>query len=141
MENDVASQFGSPLNVLLGEWDIDIRHPQLDAVRAHTTFEPLGAFVVQRTTVEHPDFPDGVSVLGETVMHYFDERGVARIYEMSLDERTWTLERGPKDASDFGQRFHGDISEEGRTIEGRWEKSDDGSEWELDFPMTLSKVG
>jgi len=31
-------------------------------------------------------------------------------------------------------------SDDGRTIEGRWESSPDGTTWELDFPITYRKT-
>ena len=41
---------------------------------------------------------------------------------------------------DFSQRFTGTFSEDGKTIEGRWEISHDGETWETDFDMTYTKI-
>jgi hypothetical protein len=49
----------------------------------------------------------------------------------------WRLERA---APDFHQRFVGAFGDNGRTIEGRWETSPDGTAWELDFPITYRKT-
>ena len=128
------------VDFLLGDWATEIRHPLIgDPVQGRVVVEPLGAFVVQHSTVEHPDFPDSVSILDVSKMHYFDTRGVARVLDVELEEHTFTLSREPKDASDFWQRFIGEVNDDGRTIEGRWETSDDGVSWKLDFPITWRK--
>ena len=123
---------------LVGEWDIEIPLPD-GTVRGHTTVERLGEFLVQRTTVERPEFPDSVSVIGDGRSHYFDSRGVARVYDSRVDGRTWTLARAD---DDFHQRYIGEVAEDGKTMEGRWERSDDeGSTWEHDFDMNLRRRG
>lgn len=71
---------------------------------------------------------------GSWTMVYNDDRGVSRIYVMTLDDRTWTLSGKP---SDFYQRFHAAIDHD--TIEGRWEKSDDGDTWSEDFRVTYAR--
>ena len=71
------------------------------------------------------------------VQLYADSRGVFRIYRMTLTESEWRLERA---APDFHQRFVGVFRDDGRTIDGRWESSPDGTTWELDFPITYRKV-
>lgn len=128
------------VDFLLGHWATEIRHPLIDdPVLGRVVVEPLGAFVVQHATVEHPDFPDSVSILDGSKMHYFDTRGVARLLAVELRDGGFTLSREPKDASDFWQRFIGELKDDGRAIEGRWETSDDGSNWKLDFPITWTK--
>ena len=54
---------------------------------------------------------------------------------MTDDE--WRLDRA---ALDFHQRFVGAFRDDGRTIEGRWEWSPDGTAWELDFSITYRKT-
>jgi hypothetical protein len=67
--------------------------------------------------------------------HYYDSRGVARVYEMSLADGAWKLWR---EAPGFCQRFSGVLSDDGTRIDGAWQKSDDGAEWTHDFdPETL----
>ena len=46
----------------------------------------------------------------------------------------WNGPNGPG----FNQRFIGEFSADGKTIDGRWERGMGaaGDEWELDFPMT-----
>jgi hypothetical protein len=76
------------------------------------------------------------------LQHYFDSRGVARVYEMSFDDGVWKLSRKSADFSPlhFAQRFTGTFSDDGRTIDGRCETSGDGSSWEHDFDLTYIKV-
>jgi hypothetical protein len=58
-----------------------------------------GAFLVQRWTVDLPEAPDGATFIGCDAANatycqlYSDERGVCRVYEMSLRGREWTLHR------------------------------------------------
>ena len=60
-----------------------------------------------------------------------------RVYRGTLSDEAWRLERG---APDFHQRFVGELRDDGRTIDARWESSPDGTAWELDFPITYRKV-
>src|SRR3712207_9243921 len=54
---------------------------------------------------------------GTLLQHYFDSRGVARVYEMGLDDGVWTLSRTKPDFSPlrFWQRFSGRFSPDERT--------------------------
>jgi hypothetical protein len=62
---------------------------------------------------------------------------------MTFDGREWTLERRSPDFSPlpFHQRWTGAVSADGERLHGRWEKSDDGRAWELDFELTYSRTG
>ena len=120
--------------------------------RGRATFEWIeeGAFVLERTDAEWSD-PGWVanapvstrSVIGfddstgEVAMLYADSRGVFRIYRGTLTDDSWQLERA---APDFHQRFVGAFRDDGRTIEGRWDSSQDGATWEMDFDMTYRKA-
>ena len=139
------------LDAFVGEWKVagamTLDEPM--EISGWTGFEWLvgGGFLVQRSTTEREEFPNTLAVIGPAddgegyVMHYFDSRGVSRIYTMSLDGRSWTLERAPSGPrSDFWQRWIGEFSEDGNTIQGRWETSDDGSSWELDFHITYTRI-
>jgi hypothetical protein len=77
---------------------------------------------------------------GGYLQHYFDSRGVVRLYEMSFDGRTWNLTRRAADSSplDFAQQITGSLSNDGNTIDGRWETSADGEEWKVD-PADVSQ--
>jgi hypothetical protein len=143
-----------PLAALVGEWAMKPEFPSLPPVEgsASVRFEwlPGETFLVQRWEIpEVPEAPDGIAVIGHDegrgtlLQHYFDSRGVARVYEMTLTDEVWTLERTKPDFSplDFWQRFEGRFSDDGRTIEGHWDAStDEGSTWELDFHLTYRRV-
>jgi hypothetical protein len=135
------------LNALVGEWEVQGANPfdPSAPVRGMTTFTWLEGefFLLERSTIEHDDFPDSVSIIGcddttgRLIQSYSDSRGVYRIYEMSLDGGAWKLWRA---APSFSQRFTGTFSDDGRTIAGPWERSSDGSTWEHDFDLTYTKV-
>jgi hypothetical protein len=147
MENPSAS-----LEAFIGEWSMEAAFPLAPPtdVRGHAVFEwmPGEQFLIQRWDVPYPDAPDGIAIIGfdegrETYLqHYFDSRGVARVYEMSFDNGIWKLWRNSADFSPltFSQRFTGTFSDDGKTIEGRWEISKDGPSWEHDFDLTYTKV-
>jgi hypothetical protein len=141
------------LEPFVGRWEVEAEVPQLQpgALRGRTSFEWLFGhrFLVQRAGVEHPSAPDSHMVIapdarrpGEYLQHYFDERGVVRLYAMTFDGRTWTLRRVEPDFSafDFAQRFTGTFRDGGDTIAGRWERSADGEAWELDFRLTYRRT-
>ena len=118
-----------------------------DAPRALTTFEWLSGrrFLVQRWEVDHPDAPDGIAMIGFDpareiyVQHYFDSRGVVRLYDMAFVNKVWTLQR-LAEYPDFSQRFTGRFSEDDNTIAGHWESSSDGASWLHDFDLTYTRV-
>ena len=139
------------LQPLVGEWRIEapaLPLPPTDTDGARVTFEWTlgGAFLLQRSSVPVPEAPDGLSVIGTHAgdgytQHHFDSRGIARVYAMTFDGREWTLERHESDFTPlpFHQRWVGTFSD-GDTIRGRWEASDDGREWELDFELEYHRL-
>jgi hypothetical protein len=141
------------LDVFVGEWAVEASFPgrQPDEVPpARVRFEWAldGQFLLQRTEVSLPEVPDSLSVVGvdpETggyTQHYFDSRGVARLYAMSLDGGVWTLTRESPDFTPlhFRQRFVGTFSADGNTITGAWEQGADDAGWAHDFHLTYRKV-
>ena len=137
----------------VGEWSIEAAFPGAEPndVRGHMTFAWTlqGAFLEQRSSVPHPAAPDGLSLIGADhgsdgfTQHYFDSRGVARVYAMTFRDGVWTLLRDKPDFTplSFHQRYVGEFRDDGNTIEGRWETSADGSEWTLDFGLTNRRIG
>jgi hypothetical protein len=71
-------------------------------------------------------------------MHYFDSRGVSRVYRISADEGVWRFWR---DRPGFSQRYVCTISADGGTMTGNGELSRDGSTWEQDLRSTFRRVG
>jgi hypothetical protein len=134
------------LDALVGGWALEAGPPGGDPWpgEARVSFEWLegGRFLIQRWSVDLPEAPDGIAIIGpgeepDTFrQHYFDSRGVERVYEMTLADGVWKLWR---DSPEFPQRFEGRFSDDGETIEGRWEKAEDGSTWEIDFDFTYRK--
>ena len=131
------------LAAFIGSWDVEAFGGHGD-----TTFEWVlgGAFVLQRASADHPDAPEGLMVItpnddGTYTQHYFDSRGVVRLYAMEFDGRVWKLERSERDFSalDFSQRFTGEFSEDANTIEGRFEIKEPGADWRLDFEITYRR--
>src|SRR5205085_886141 len=119
MMADAEQPLLQDLNALVGEWDTEATHPMVPAtvVHGHAVFEWLEGekFLIVRAHVDHPDFPDSISIIGDTEglrMHYFDSRGVARILQMSFADGVWKLLRDTADFSplNFAQRFVGTFS-------------------------------
>jgi hypothetical protein len=143
----------APLTALVGEWQMEATFdagflgPGTPAVtgRGRTTFDWVEGefFLLQRFTAEHPDAPGGIAVIGADTaagtltQHYYDSRGVERVYGMSIEGGVWKLWR---DAPGFCQRFAGTLSGDGGTIEGAWEASPDGAQWTHDFRLTYRKL-
>ncbi len=137
-----------PLDGLVGTWKLEASPPGGPpwSGEAQAAFEWLEGrtFLIQRWTVDLPEAPDGIAIIGagdqpDTLrQYYFDSRGVHRIYEMTLRDGVWKLWRDAPEP--FRQRFSGAFSADGRTITGRWEKAEDGSTWETDFTLTYRKV-
>jgi hypothetical protein len=145
------------LEPLIGEWTMETVFPRsspaasvsADGV-ARTVFEylPGSQFVIQRWETPHPLAPDGIAIIGwdtgrgSFLQHYFDSRGVARLYEMSFGDLRWRLSRLAPDFSplEVAQRYTGTISDDGCTIDGSWEHSTEDSGWEHDFRLTYAKV-
>ena len=112
--------------------------------------ERLGEFIVFSTVGEPAELPDSIAIIGGAPegqpqpMHYFDSRGVKRQFMTTLEGSTWTIWRAPGEdwngphGPGFNQRFVGELSLDGNTIEGRWERGsgENGVDWEIDFPIT-----
>jgi hypothetical protein len=143
------------LDGLLGTWVTEASHPALPGVvvRGQTVVEWLEGerFLILRAHTDHPEFPDFISVIGATdtdrigegddgdsalSMHYFDSRGVFRVYQAHVDDGAWRLWR---DASGFSQRFTGVFSDDGDTIAGRWQLCRDDVHWNDDLQITYRR--
>jgi len=120
-----------------------------EPVGGHVSFswELGGQFLLERSSVDHPDAPDSLALISADgdgyVQHYFDARGVVRTYRMTLRDSVWTLLRDRPDFTplDFAQRYTGTFGEDGQTITGRWEMSHDGgTTWEHDFDLNYRRT-
>jgi hypothetical protein len=130
---------------LVGSWHSIATHPSLPGVEVpgSSIFEWLegGHYLIGRSRNDHPDFPDSLQVIGEDgdglVMHYYDSRGVARVYGTSLRDGEWRLWR---DDPEFAQLFVGTLEDERARIAGQWQASRDGAMWEPDLAITYRRV-
>ena len=150
-----------PLTHLVGPWTTEATHPALPGVVVHGTaiIEWLEGerFLIHRARTDHPDFPDAIAIIGFTEfdrvdhassidpattdkprlrMHYFDSRGVFRVYEVRIDDESWGLWR---DAPGFSQRITGRFADNGDTIVGRWQLSRDAFHWVDDLEITYRR--
>ena len=90
------------LEPLVGAWRIEAHFPNLPPAegeaRVHFEWLPGQRFLVERWQVPVPEAPDGIAVIGPDpaaeggyLQHYFDTRGVARVYKMSFGDGVWKL--------------------------------------------------
>ena len=134
------------LEPLIGEWRTTGTHPLVPGTTFHgrTSFDWLegGAFLRMRSQIDEPEIPSGIAIFGsddttgECSMLYFDERGVSRRYQTSLQANVWKWWR---DAPGFSQRFVGIIAADGGTIVSHGELSRDGERWEPDLQLTYTR--
>jgi hypothetical protein len=144
------------LEAFVGEWTMAAGPPGGDPWpgEAKVSFEWLEGktWLIQRWSIEMPEAPDGIAIVGladapasgedeaagdRFRQHYFDSRGVHRVYEMTFEDGEWKLWR---DGPPFDQRFIGTFSDDGKTITGRWEIREEGKDWATDFDGTYTKV-
>lgn len=114
-------------------------------------------FLILRAQNDHPDFPDSISIIGQTEsdrveggaravsaseaqrlhMHYYDSRGVFRDMNVSIDAKELRFERI---APGFSQRFTGTFTDDGATIDGLWHLNEDGRTWHDDVKITYRRT-
>jgi hypothetical protein len=146
MDQPTAEDALRALEPLIGAWDLVASAPGGEPWPGggRSTFEwhPSGAHLVQRTVVELPEAPDSICIIGCDAANgtyfqlYSDERGVSRVYDMSINEGEWRLWRA---GEPFAQRFTATFSDDGKTMLGHWEKAEDGVNYEADFDLTYRR--
>jgi hypothetical protein len=150
------------LDSLLGHWISEATHPAFPGVivRGEVNVEWLEGerFLIHRARTDHPDFPDAISIIGYTdrdridktaagnaatvadsklTMHYFDSRGVFRLYDFTIDTKSYRFERL---APGFSQRLTGTFADHGNTIIGRSQLCQDDVTWKDDLQITYRRV-
>ena len=144
---------GKPLDALqpfIGEWAVEGRHVALPntVIRGASVFEWWRdrTFLIHRSTLDHPDFPDSISVIGATrldgglAQHYFDSRGVHRLFDMTFTDGVWTLDREAVGPKDFDQRMKATFSADANTITAEFELRDSRThEMRPDFSLTYRR--
>jgi hypothetical protein len=134
-----------PFDALVGEWTMEATHPAVPdtVVRGHAAFEWLEGeqFLIERSANDHPDFPDAITIIGAfgdgLQLHYFDSRGIHRVYETSFDDGVWRIWR---DAPEFSQRSEATLEDGGDTIRCRFQLSYDGETWNDDLVLTYRRA-
>lgn len=135
------------LEPFIGEWSLEAS--LAPGARGRVTFEWAldRKLLVQRMEIPLAEAPDSLSIIaagpdGAFMQHYFDSRGVVRLYAMTFSDGLWTLSRDAPDFSPlpFHQRFTGTFGDDGDAIDGRWETSDDGTTWKLDFELAYARI-
>ena len=147
MDQPTAQEALKKLEPLLGEWALEASSPDGEPWpgegRASFEWHASRAHLVARTTVDMPGAPNTTSIIGCDAANgtyyqlYSDDRGVCRVYEMSIGDGEWKLWRT---GEPFPQRFTGRFEDTGDTIVGRWEKAEDGENYEADFNLVYCKV-
>jgi hypothetical protein len=147
VDQPTAEQVLARLERLVGNWRLEAvgsdGEPWPGEGQSSFEWHDSRAHLVQRASVDLPAAPDSISIIGcdgaagTYFQLYSDERGVSRVYQMSIDDNEWRLWR---EGAPFSQRFIGAFSDDGNTITGRWEASDDGTNYTLDFHLTYHRV-
>jgi hypothetical protein len=114
-------------------------------LQGRVTFEPIegGAFVRMHSKMEDAEIPEGVALFGTDsddgtcTMLYFDERSVARRYDVTFHEDGFTWSR---DAPQFAQRFRVTLASDGRTMEGKGAMKKEASGWEADLQLSYVRA-
>jgi hypothetical protein len=122
-------------------------HPYLPGrtLRGRVTFERIegGAFVRMHSKMSDAEIPEGVAIFGTDgdggtcTMLYFDERSVARRYDIEFHDDGFTWSRN---TAQFAQRFRVTIAKDGRTMAGEGTMKKDGAEWEPDLDLAYVRV-
>lgn len=141
MKNEALAK----LDGLVGSWQLTITDAwflESPDVRVHgqATIEWLGdAFLHLHSTWDDNSTWDWV--IGRSDAHdqltvlYHDDRGVCRVFKMSLDDGELRVER---EDPDFHQRFIGTVSAD--RIDARTEASEDfGKNWRKDFDLIFER--
>ena len=140
---------------LVGGWTTEATHPGLPGAVIHgsSEIEWLAGerFLIYRTSYDHPDIPDGISIIGDTDglhMHYFDTRGVHRIYDVKVTDEGWemAMDRDSPASSfaspdeRFSQRMNFTFEDDNRTMTGKGRLSYDIVTWVDDLEITYSRA-
>lgn len=131
------------LDVLVGEWIT--ASTSYSEGRGHTRVAPTedGKFLRIESRADDNGFPQSTMLVGadqsrdEWTVLYYDSPGVYRVYQIAVVDGVWKVWR---EAPGFNQRYIGKIQDGGNTIAGRWEVSEDGKSWKVDFDLTYTKV-
>jgi hypothetical protein len=140
--NDARPEALRRLDPLVGRWEVTVDIGP-EPMRGRTDFAwQDGVHLVARSTGADGGPPDSIEVIGvddttgQCQVLYTDNRGVHRIYSLSIEDGVW---RQWRDVPDFAQRFTGTFADDGDTVHAKWETCTDGETWEHDFDLTYRR--
>jgi hypothetical protein len=132
---------------LVGRWTTEATHPAIPGtvISGSSQVEWLDGerFVIYRTHYDHPDFPDAISIIGDTEglrMHYFDTRGVYRLFELTVAADGWAISMGLCGDPPFAQRMTYTFDEADQTMLGNGQLSYDDVTWDDDLDITYRRA-
>src|SRR5437868_3148112 len=159
MRADVRSNMSADLQKLgrrlVGRWTTEATHRGLPGTMVTGSSEtawPEGEqFLIYRSSYDHPDIPDSISIIGDTEglhMHYFDTRGVHRIFKVTVTGDRWeiVMDRHSSAGSfaspdaPFSQRVTYTFEDEDRTMAGKAMLSYDNVKWDDDLEITCRRM-
>lgn len=134
-------------SAFVGKWVTEGTHPMFPEKTFHgqATLEWIegGAFLCIRTQTDEPEIPSGISILGSDdktgkfYILYFDERGVSRKLDVSIEGTTL---RWSRETPEFSQHMELALSPDGNTIVSKGKMSRNGGAWEGDLELTYTRL-
>jgi hypothetical protein len=132
--------------IFVGDWTVSITNQWwLDDPTTVTTGTAVGEWMGDsfiRLHAEIDGIPSWEFVFGRNdardqfVVLYHDERGVLRVFELTLDGDSWVMSRADPD---FHQRLLGHV--DGNRIVGQADASEDeGATWRKDFDLIFDRI-
>jgi len=131
-------------DALVGQWETEGSHPFVkEPIRGQASFEwlPGRRFLIWRSEQTPTTVPTAIAVIGggdtpgTWPLHYFDSRGVFRVYTTNMAGGVWKFWR---DEPGFLQRATGRFRDGGRVLEIRTELNEYGT-WKADLEMTYRR--
>jgi hypothetical protein len=137
----------APLAFLIGEWRTVGSHPQVPGKtldgRTSFAWHEAGAFLIMRSEVDEPQFPSGMAIVGSDdtagsfAMTYFDERGVSRIFQVTVGDGTVSWRR---DDPDFAQSVTITAEAGGDKLVSRGRMSKERGPWVDDLSQVFIRL-
>lgn len=135
------------LDFLIGEWSTTGTHPLVPGEtlsgRASFSWHEGGAFLVMRTQVDQPQIPHGVAIIGSDdgagtfAMTYFDQRGVSRLFAVTVGERTVSWRR---DDPRFAQSVEITADAGGDRLVSKGRMAKDSGAWGEDLSQVFTRA-
>jgi hypothetical protein len=133
-----------PLEFLIGHWRTAGTHPEVPGrtLSGRTAFSWLegGAYLIIRSEIDHPQFPSGLAIVasdgaaGRFALSWFDERGVSRLFDVTVGDRTLTWRR---DDPDFSQSTT--LTADGDRLVGEGRMSIKSGDWVDDLSQVYTR--